>query len=49
MPDSPPERLEQGNDLDILYVLGTHRSSTCILYIDGCVYQLFISREHPTF
>jgi hypothetical protein len=43
MPDSPPERLEQGNDIDILHVLGTNRSSTCILHIDGCVYQLFIS------
>jgi hypothetical protein len=34
---------EQGNDIDILYVLGTNRSSTCILYIDGCIHQFFIS------
>jgi hypothetical protein len=43
MSEAPLERQERQDDIDILYVLGTHRSSTCILYIDGCIYQLFIS------
>ncbi len=45
MSDAPPENLEQQDNIDMfLYVLGTHRSSTGILYIDVGIWTSKIIR-----